>query len=383
MHIAYLTPEYPHQKSSGAGGLGTSIKNLAHSLVNKGVTVTVFIYGQKEQLIFKEGGINFHFLKKREYKFFGWLIYRKYIQNYINRQIKNEGIEILEAPDWTGITALMNINCPVVIRLNGSDAYFCHLEGRKQKWKNFFFEKRALRSADAIVSVSKFTGEVTGKIFGIPGPIPVIPNSIDVESFFPSEKRVVKNQLLYFGTLIRKKGVLELAGIFNHIVLLEPHAGLLLIGRDVIDNIEGESTLQLFRKKLSGKAEQNLRYIPEVNYDEIKDHISASEVILLPSFAEALPMTWLETMALEKPLVTSDIGWAKEVMVDGKTGFTEYPANHKDFAGKVVHLLKNPVLAKEFGIAARQRVKEKFSTQVVVEQNLKFYDKIIEKEKNA
>lgn len=383
MHIAFLTPEYPHQKSSGTGGLGTSIKNLAHSLVNKGVTVTVFIYGQKEQLIFKEGGINFHFLKKRKYKFFGWLIYRKYIQNYINRQIKKEGIAILEAPDWTGITAFMNINCPVVIRLNGSDGYFCHLDGRKQKWKNFFFESRALKSADAIVSVSKFTGEVTGKIFGIPEPIPVIPNSIDVESFFPSETRIVKNQLLYFGTLIRKKGVLELAGIFNHIVLQEPHAGLLLIGRNVIDNIEGESTLQLFREKLSVKAEQNLRYIPEVSYDEIKDHISASEVILLPSFAEALPMTWLETMAMEKPLVTSDIGWAKEVMVDGKTGYTENPANHKDYAGKVVQLLKNPVLAKEFGKSARQRVKEKFSTQVVVEQNLKFYDKLIEEGKNA
>src|SRR5690606_36122078 len=120
--------------------------------------------------------------------------------------------------------------------------------------KNFFFEKRALKSADAIVSVSKFTGEVTGKIFGIPESIPVIPNSIDVESFSPSEKRIVKNQLLYFGTLIRKKGVLELAGIFNHIVLQEPHARLLLIGRDVIDNKKGESTLRLFREKLSVKA---------------------------------------------------------------------------------------------------------------------------------
>jgi len=58
-------------------------------------------------------------------------------------------------PDWTGISAFMNLKCPIVIKCHGSDTYFCALEKRKQKFKNYFLEKKALKSADYILSVSK------------------------------------------------------------------------------------------------------------------------------------------------------------------------------------------------------------------------------------
>ena len=96
------------------------------------------------------------------------------------------------------------------------------------------------------------------------------------------------------------------------------------------------------------------------------------------AFAEALPMTWLEAMAMEKPLVTSNIGWAKEVMVNRETGFTENPKDHKAYAEKILYLLDNPCEAAEMGKAARDRVKMRFSTQVVVKRNLAFYKKVVE-----
>ena len=37
MHIAYLTPEYPHERTGTSGGMGTSIKNLVSELVKKRV----------------------------------------------------------------------------------------------------------------------------------------------------------------------------------------------------------------------------------------------------------------------------------------------------------------------------------------------------------
>jgi hypothetical protein len=49
---------------------------------------------------------------------------------------------LVEAPDWTGITSFIDAKCPVVIRLNGSDTYFCHLDQRPVKWNNKFHEKR-------------------------------------------------------------------------------------------------------------------------------------------------------------------------------------------------------------------------------------------------
>jgi len=382
MHIGFLTPEYPHKLTNGSGGLGTSIKNLGVSLIRKRIKVSIFIYGQREDKQFTENGITFHLIKQKEYAVMGWYLYRKQLLNYINRRIKKEKIDLIEAPDWTGITAFMKFSCPLVIRLNGSDAYFCHLEGRKQNPKNRFFEKKALKSVSAIVSVSSYTAMITKEIFGLKVSIPVIPNSLDVELFLPSVKPVVKDQLLYFGTLIRKKGVLELAHIFNEIVKKKPEAMLLLIGKDVVDIFEKESTLKLFFQRLTPEAKKQITHFPEVSYEEIKQYIATSNVVLLPSFAEALPMTWLEAMAMEKALVTSNIGWAKEVMTNGVTGFTEDPKDHIAYAGKVIQLLDDPNLAKRMGKAARQQVVEKFSTEVVVTKNISFFENIL-KHKNG
>ena len=88
------------------------------------------------------------------------------------------GINVLEAPDWTGITAFMSFKCPLIIRLHGSDGYFCKLENRPQKTKNRLFEKSALRRADFILSVSQFCADLTFKIFNLKRDIKVIPNGL-------------------------------------------------------------------------------------------------------------------------------------------------------------------------------------------------------------
>ena len=377
MHIGFLTPEYPHSQATPSGGLGTSIKNLASSLIAKNLKVTVFVYGQKQDLNFEEKGISFHFIKKREYRLLGWYRYRKYLQKALNKEIAIEKIDVIEAPDWTGITALMHLYCPLVIRMHGSDAYFCSLEGRKQKSKNFLFEKLALKSANALISVSAFTAEKTKEIFGLKRDITVIPNSIETALFPPSEKFPTRNRLLYFGTIIRKKGVLELAAIFNEVVKKKAETELWMIGKDVVDIFENSSTLKIFQKRLSPQAKQQLKYLPEVSYSAIKDRLDEAAVIVLPSFAEALPMSWLEAMSMEKAMVTSNIGWAKEMMIDGITGYTEDPKNHKNYADKILHLLENPEVAKAMGKAARQQVLKKFSTEVVVQKNISLYEGLV------
>ena len=373
MHIAFLTPEYPHSLSKSSGGLGTSIKNLAEGLVENDQKVSVIVYGQDENAIVFENGIQFYFIKQKKYVFGGWFLYRKHLQKLLNKLIKTENIDIVEAPDWTGITAFMQLNCPLVIRLNGSDGYFCALEGRKQKFKNRIFEKTALRHTNALASVSKFTAEKTNEVFGLNKTFTIIPNSIQAENFKPIPDKVISNQILYFGTIIRKKGILELAFIFNEVYKQNPQAELVLIGKDVVDIFENCSTLEIFKENLDVIAQSNVTWKTEVDYSEIQQYIAAAQVIVLPSFAEALPMTWLEAMAMEKALVTSNIGWANEVMLDGETGFSVDPKDHKTFARCILELLENPDLGRKMGKNARNKVKAGFSSKIVAKKNMEFY----------
>jgi glycosyltransferase involved in cell wall biosynthesis len=373
MHLSFLTSEYPHPRVNRAAGIGTSIKNLAEGLVKENIKVSLFIYGQRENVVFEESGIIFHLIKHINYKFFGWYLYRKHLAKYMNRVILKDQIDFVEAADWTGITAFMNLKAPLAIRLHGTDAYFCNLEGRPQKKKNLFFESKALKNADTIISVSDFTGIKTREIFGLSKNIVTLYNGIDTDKFKPLNFPKKTSSILYFGTIIRKKGVLDLANAFQILMEETPDAKLSLIGNDTLDVLEGKSTLALFNECLNDDARAAVTHLNHMPYEELVKEIDMAEVVVLPSRAESFPMSWLEAMAMEKAMVTSNIGWARELMIHNETGLMIHPDDHFSLANSISEILNDHEKATRLGANARKRIVAKFSSEVIVKKNIEFY----------
>ncbi|WP_370479381.1 glycosyltransferase family 4 protein [Tamlana flava] len=379
MNIAFLTPEYPHPKTGKSGGIGTSIFNLANALVGLGHDISIFVYGQECDDYFIDENIHFYKIKNIKVKGLSLILTQKKVERLLNSLYESGKIELVEAPDWTGFTAFVNLKCPLVIRENGSDTYFCHLEQRPVKFKNKFLERRALVRADGIISVSAFTGKLTNTLFGLKRDFRVIPNSIDTSLFGAKNIETSEEQtILYFGTLIRKKGLLELAKIFNLVHKNNSKARLFLVGKDSTDIKTGSSsTWQLMQPLFDESAIKQVNYLGAVAYSEIHELIKNATVCVFPSFAEALPVSWLEAMAMEKAIVASNIGWANEMIEDGKEGFLVNPKNHMQYADCIMELLDNPVKQKQFGKAAREKVLERFSMEIVAKQSLAFYNQIL------
>lgn len=378
MKIAFLTPEYPHPKTGSSGGIGTSIKNLAKGLLLQNCIVHVLVYGQNEESVFEDNGVVIHQIKNIRFKGLSWYLTRKKIQNYINQLVENKEIDIVEAPDWTGITSFIKTKCPMVIKLHGSDTYFCHLEQRSVKWINKFHEKSAINNADGCISVSQFTANVTNDVFGLNKKFNVIPNGIDAITFTNDGNIPEKDTILYFGSIIRKKGLLELPLIFNEIIQKNPNSKLILIGKDVPDISTGNtSTWAMMQELFTDDALKNVTYLGSIPHQEIQYYIQQAAICVFPSFAEAFPISWLEAMTMEKSIVASNIGWAKEVIDDAENGFLVHPKNHQEFAEKIVELFENAAVQKEFGKNARNKVLEKFSQESVASQNLEYYKSII------
>lgn len=394
MKIAFLTPEYPHPKTGSSGGIGTSIRNLATGLLQQGSSVLVLVYGQKEEGVSEDNGVIIRQIKNVKFKGLSWWLTRKKLERIINQLYDDKEIDLVEAPDWTGITSFIQPRkCPVVIRLNGSDTYFCHIDKRQLKWINKFHERRALKKADGLLSVSQFTADVTNEVFGLKKEFTIIPNCIDVTLF----NNVVNDndndndnnsdvltppsgagELLYFGSLIRKKGLLELPLIFNAVIQKHPEARLFLVGKDVPDIVSGNSsTWQMMQSLFTQEALSKVHYLGSVPYAEIQEQIRQAAVCVFPSFAEALPVSWLEAMAMQKAVVASNIGWANEIIDDGVDGFFANPKEHQEYADKICKLLENSGLQKEFGINARKKITSKFCIEVVAQQNLEFYKSVI------
>jgi len=151
-----------------------------------------------------------------------------------------------------------------------------------------------------------------------------------------------------------------------------------LIGRDTSDIISGNSsTWEMMQALFDKEVLPNVSYLGSVPYDKIRGNISAAAVCVFPTFAEALPVSWIEAMALQKAIVASDIGWATEVIDDNINGFLVHPKNHLEYADKIVALLENEGLRIQFGAAAREKVEQKFSIAVVAQQSADFYQKIL------
>ncbi len=380
MHIAFLTPEYPHAKTGTAGGIGTSIKNLAESLTALGHTVRILVYGQKVDAVFEADGIVIQQIKNVKIKGLSWYFTRKKLQGIIDDLYDKQLLDIVEAPDWTGITSFVQPKkCPIVIRLNGSDTYFCHLDQRPVKWVNRFHEKRALQKADGHISVSRYTADKTNELFGLQIPFAIIPNGINPEKFQPDVTlQKVPNTILYFGTLIRKKGLLELPLIFNEVVAKNPNAQLILVGRDASDIATGSpSTWQLMQEIFTPDALKQVHYAGGVPYEEVRKYIASATVCVFPTFAEALPVSWLEAMAMEKAIVASTIGWGPEVIASGKDGILVHPKEHEAYSKAILDLLENETLNATFGQNAAQKIKTVFANGLIAEQSVAFYNKYI------
>ncbi len=382
MHIAFLTPEFPHPKTLHVGGLGTSIKNLVHALAQSVEKVTVIVYGQKTDEVIQENNITIYLIQDQKYAFAKWFFYRKHIEKRVNQIISSEKIDAVEAPDWTGITAFMKFSVPLVLRFHGSDTYFCHLENRNQKRKNYWFEKLAINGAQAFIAPTQFAGDLSQKLFSIKNKeIRTIHYGLELEKFHnPNPNDFQKGLILYLGTIIRKKGVFELPEIFNLVRKEYPKAQLLLIGNDSRDIQTGNSsTWQMVENSFDTDDLKQVTYLGKIPYSEVQQYIKKANVCIFPTFAETLGMVTIESMAMQKAVVNSNIGWAQELIDDGKNGYLVHPKNHTEYAQRIVSLVSDENLNEQIRSQALQKVKDTFSIDKCVQQNIDFYSQLIQK----
>lgn len=100
---------------------------------------------------------------------------------------------------------------------------------------------------------------------------------------------------------------------------------------------------------------KNVSYLGSIPYNEIKSYIAKASVCVFPTFAEALPVSWIEAMTMKKAIVASNIGWANELIEDSLNGFLVHPQRHEEYALKIQELLQKETLRAKFGEEARKK----------------------------
>jgi glycosyltransferase involved in cell wall biosynthesis len=106
--------------------------------------------------------------------------------------------------------------------------------------------------------------------------------------------------------------------------------------------------------------------------------LRAFDVFILPSIYEGLPFTLLEAMALDVPVVASDISGIREVLGDQLAGWLAAPRDDEAIAAALYHILNQPDEAQRRTALARQLVETRFSVEQMAQQHAALYEEVLQ-----
>ena len=107
--------------------------------------------------------------------------------------------------------------------------------------------------------------------------------------------------------------------------------------------------------------------------DDVQDLLGLLDVFVLPSYREGLPRSALEAMAMELPVVATQIRGCREAVADQVTGLLVPTEDSGALASAIARILNDPELSARFGKAGRERVLTTFDERFVFARLEKVY----------
>jgi glycosyltransferase involved in cell wall biosynthesis len=194
----------------------------------------------------------------------------------------------------------------------------------------------------------------------------LVPGSgIDLDLFAPAELPPGPPRFLLIARLLRDKGVREYVEAARMVRREHPEVRFQLVGpidkgnrtaiqEDELDRWVGEGVVEHL-----GSA------------DDVRPHITAATVIVLPSYREGLPRSLLEGAAMARPLVTTDVPGCREVVENGVNGLLCEVRNARSLAEAMRSLIRMPPEERsKMGLASRKLAEDRFSEERVVQAYL-------------
>jgi glycosyltransferase involved in cell wall biosynthesis len=177
--------------------------------------------------------------------------------------------------------------------------------------------------------------------------------------------------------------VLGYAGSFEHRkglpVLLEavkilasgaaPNVHLMLVGdgpdedllKDMVQNMDLGANVTFFP------------FTREPNY--IFERVDIT--VLSSLYKEGLPNILLESMSMQVPVVSSDLGGVKEIVIDGDTGYSFEPGDHEQLAFAIEQLWKDKAAYQQMRLNARDLMVKDFDKEIQFGRFLQYFDSLI------
>jgi colanic acid/amylovoran biosynthesis glycosyltransferase len=158
-------------------------------------------------------------------------------------------------------------------------------------------------------------------------------------------------QLIFVGRLSSEKGIAGLIEAFA--ATASPLLGLTIVGDGPLGP---ELRGQVERAGLSPR----VRFAGRLPEADTLAAIAQSDILVLPSFMEGLPIVLMEALALGKPVIASRVAGIPELVRDGETGLLFDPSDWGELTSAIDRLAADPDLCRHMGEQGPRRIAEEF-----------------------
>ena len=177
--------------------------------------------------------------------------------------------------------------------------------------------------------------------------------------------------LLSVGNLVIRKGHEFVIRALPQLV--EKHAKLKYV---IIGDGENERYLRSLSSELG--VSQYVEFLGRRGQDEVYSWMNKADVFVLPSWAEAFGVVYLEAMAAGTPVIACKGEGIEDVIADGKSGFLVEPKDVASLSQALDRLLSDRSFARRVGEEGRQRVKS-FTWGANARKYVELYKELIDK----
>ena len=165
--------------------------------------------------------------------------------------------------------------------------------------------------------------------------------------------------VVYVGRLAFHKGVADLVAAAELVVRQQTQARFLVIG-------EGPLADELRERAAAGPLAG--KFVLAGRRDDAIELVRASDLFVLPSLSEGLPLSLLEAAMAGKAMVATDVGGIPDIVKPGETGSLVKPGDPAGLAEEMGALLSDDAEREAMGRAARKLWESRFTVPRMVDR---------------
>lgn len=160
--------------------------------------------------------------------------------------------------------------------------------------------------------------------------------------------------LTYTGRLATVKGLPVLLEAMVAIRRAHPGVELMIVG-------DGPDRAMLERMAADLEVSGNVRFAGYQSQAAVAEQLGRTDVFVMTSFAEGVPVSLMEAMAAGVPVVAPRIAGIAELVDDGESGYLTPPGDAATVAERIIRLLDDAGMRRRFGEAGRRKVEAEFN----------------------